>query len=144
MSKTISSIVETKVKLTGQQKEYNNWQRSRKKSQTTAKCTTGSAAEVKSNNPFLHHNQLSVLTPTRYSFHAHVTKAACQRSWPFCQSAGGRTQLYTHAPYVSGSKLSDTVNCAQSLHWDSRSFSWHHVTAKQCCNYFCGYSKRDV
>jgi len=115
MSKTISSIVETKVKLTGQQKEYN-WQRSRKKSQTTAKCTTGSAAEEKSNNPFLHHNQLSVLTPTQYSFHAHVTKAACQRSWPFCQSAGGRTQLYTHAPYVSGSKLSDTVNCAQSLH----------------------------
>ena len=110
MSKTISSIVETKVKQDSKKSTIGSVAGRKVKQQQSRKSTTGSAAEEKSNNPFLHHNQLSVLTLTRYSFHAHVTKAACERSWPFCQSEGGRTQLYTHAPYVSGSKLSDTVN----------------------------------
>ena len=81
MSKTISSIVETKVKQDSKKSTTIGSIAGRKvKQQQSRKSTTGSTAEEKSNNPFLHHNQLSVPTLTQYSFHAHVTKAACERS----------------------------------------------------------------
>ena len=51
------------------------------------------------------------------------------------ESAGGRLQLKTHAPYLCGFERGDTVNwytvvwCTQNLRRDGSSFTWH-----QPCN----------
>ena len=45
-----------------------------------------------------------------YPFHPRVTAVARKRSRSFCQNAGSRLQLNTHAPYVCGFAWSDMVH----------------------------------
>ena len=44
-----------------------------------------------------------------YPSHPRVTAVARERSWSFCQKCSGRLQLNTHAPYLCGFELSNTV-----------------------------------
>ena len=86
----------------------------------------------------------------RYPFRPRVTAAARKRSRSFCQSAGGRLQLNTHAPYVCGFAWSDMVHgcmvytmdlCMyRSMVYTERaeggsSFTWHQLC--QRCKYTC-------
>ena len=78
----------------------------------------------------------------RYPFHPRVT---CQskRFRSFCQSAGGRLQLNTHAPYVYGFAWSDVawcmvVWCTQNWRRDSTaavSRGTSHITTQLRCKY---------